>query len=225
MNNRWVDLIINSIQSNSELIQVLVSIVSIGIAIYIPFVINNKEKKLQLFDKRLTAYMEMSKAFINVPLMNCIGVIKGSACVKNQQADILTKYYDENLNKLLVEASFLFSKELSKKIKKIIDNRFRINSIISLTERGTSCFSLKDINQFESLLQNYETSESKDEDKEKLKEISMKYTFRTEEFYDISDGIVYDVLSLLKEEKSIIDETNHLQDEVIEEMKLELQLK
>lgn len=219
-----METIINFLDIYSGLLQIIVSIISIGIAIYVPFNVANKEKKLSLFEKRVTIYMELSQVFYNNPLLGGIGFLKGYSNVNEGEAGISIDFYSKEVKKLLTEASFLFSSKTNNKIQSIMKNRLRLNTIVDLTERGTSCFSKKDVSLFYNLYQRLEDSKTNDGVRETLKALSMKYSFRSEEFFDVSDGVEYDILSLLDEEVLLIKETTLLQEELINEIKEETHL-
>lgn len=220
----FLKIILDFLNAYSDVIQILVSIVSVGIAIYVPFNIANREKKLTLFEKRVSTYMELSQIFYNNPFVNYVGFIKGYANVNDENAGISVDYYSKEIKKILTEASFLFSDKVRDKIHIILENRFQLNGIVDLTERGTTCFSKKDVSAFKRLLQSIDNSPTRTNDESQLKEISKKYSFKSEDFYDVSDSIEYDVLSLLDKEKRLIKETSVLQEELINDIKKEIHL-
>ena len=111
-----MDTITNFLDIYSGLLQIIVSIISIGIAIYVPFNVANKEKKLSMFEKRVTIDMELSQVFYNNPLLGGIGFLKGYSNVNEGEAGISIDFYSKEVKKLLTEASFLFSSKTNNKI-------------------------------------------------------------------------------------------------------------
>lgn len=205
------------IQLLANVISIIISAVSVYVAIQVPNKIAEKQNKIALLEKRIQLYMDFSELFGN-------SVWWGRP---NLYTFSKEKYLQVSENdKLFVTATFLFSDRLSNQItelyalyKKMHWYNSNIDGCISIMPKDV----VKIIEHF-FVINDFRDISS--EDLYKLKELAKKFEYTIEEAIDRfnTEKITINLLSLYIEFYDLSEKVFNKEKEILEDMKNEIDI-
>lgn len=214
------------IQLVATVISVIISALAVYYAVKVPKKIADEQNKIALFEKRNSVYVGLSEMFFNRPIFST--AVFNSIDERKNKKPVFDNYNSLNKEKsdraLLIEATFLFSDVVSKKINALLELRAEFFKLEKIIEEGITYFSTPDL---ELLLEEYVDGYILElADCDKIKEIAAKNAFTKsgEPLDENGEPIIYNVFDLIIEQDKIHLKIKKLQDQIIEDIVDEMHL-
>lgn len=203
-----------------DYVSILISLLAVGIAVYIPVRVANEQNKIALFDKRVEVYMQLNNYFDSPQrwpraIMQQLGGLRGIP---------KEKVFDETTKQLFTLASFLFSSQVGEQLTVIKKNYSEIRFLDSCLEEGFTFWGEDDLKRLLELLEHYQLDRISEDELKELVTLSQEHEFLHVE--QVSESIIErtpcDIVSLLKRQDELYITTRNLQNKVRQQIEQEI---